>query len=68
MSHDPNQSRASKVFASLEGMDEFSVMSIEPDMRKLKVELEGKRVAVEGRPEPVITGVFSRLFRRFFRG
>ncbi|MFP2913197.1 hypothetical protein ACLESD_50975 [Pyxidicoccus sp. 3LFB2] len=68
MSYDPNQSRASKIFASLEGMDEFSVGSIEPDMRKLKVELEGKRVAVEGRPEPVRTGVFSRLLRRFFRG
>jgi hypothetical protein len=68
MSHDPNQSRASKVFTSLEGMDEFSVMSIEPGMRKLKVELEGQRVAVEGRPEPVSHGVFARLFRRFFRG
>ncbi|MCY1018802.1 hypothetical protein [Pyxidicoccus sp. MSG2] len=68
MSKDPPQSRASKVFTSLEGMDEFSVMSIDPDARKLKVELEGKRAASEGRPEPVSVGVFSRLFRRLFRG
>lgn len=68
MSHDPNQTRASKVFTSLEGLDEFSVMSVEPDMRKLKVELEGKRVATDGPPEPVSSGVFSRLFRRFFKG
>ncbi len=67
MSNDP-QSRASKVFTALEGMDEFSVMSVEPDMRKLKVELEARRVAVEGRPESVPSSVFSRLLRRIFRG
>lgn len=68
MSKDPNETRASKVLTSLEGMDEFSVMSIDPDARKLKVELEGKRAAVEGRPEPVSVGLFSRLFSRLFRG
>ncbi|QSQ22033.1 hypothetical protein JY651_43975 [Pyxidicoccus parkwayensis] len=67
MSNDP-KTRASKVFTSLEGNDEFSVMSIDPDARKLKVELDGKRAASEGRPEPVSVGVFSRLFRRLFRG
>jgi hypothetical protein len=68
MSYDPYQSRASKAFTALEGMDEFSVMSVEPDMRKLKVELEGKRVASEGPPESVPSNVFARLLRRFFRG
>ncbi|WP_164012490.1 hypothetical protein [Pyxidicoccus trucidator] len=68
MSYDPNQSRASKVFTSLEGMDEFSVMSIDPRRPKRKVELEGQRASVEGRPEPVSAGLFSRMFRRLFRG
>ncbi|MBZ4420543.1 hypothetical protein [Myxococcus sp. RHSTA-1-4] len=67
MSND-SQNRANKVFTALEGMDEFSVMSVDPDMRKLKVELESKRAAAEGPPESVPSSVFSRLFRRFFRG
>ncbi|MFP2927820.1 hypothetical protein ACLESO_22010 [Pyxidicoccus sp. 3LG] len=68
MSNEPPQSRASKVFTSLEGVDEFSVVSIEPGKRKQKVELEGNRQAVEGRPEPVYTSVFSRIFGKLFRG
>ncbi|MCP3140114.1 hypothetical protein [Pyxidicoccus xibeiensis] len=68
MSNDPPQSRASKVFTSLEGVDEFSVMSVDKGMRKLKLELEGQRQAVEGRPEPVYGSVFTRLFRKLFRG
>lgn len=68
MSYDPYQSRASKVFTALEGMDEFSVMSVERDMKQLKVELEGKRVASEGPPQSVPSNVFARLIRRIFRG
>jgi hypothetical protein len=67
MSNDPH-SRARKVFTSLEGADEFSVMSVEPDIQQLKLELQGKREALKTQQESVPVGVFTKLIRRFFRG
>ena len=41
----PPNSRAAKVFTALEGDDEFSVFSVDPESRKPKVELgpQGQR-------------------------
>jgi|GEM_PF-6113588 len=35
MSNDSHDSRARKVRAALDGADEFSVLSVDPDLRKL---------------------------------
>lgn len=67
MSYDP-QSRAHKVRTSLEGTDEFSVVSVDPEIRRLRLELEGKREALKAPQESVPVGIFTKLVRRFFRG
>ncbi|NBD10238.1 MULTISPECIES: hypothetical protein [Corallococcus] len=70
MSHD--ESRARKVQTALEGNDEFSTFSIDPDIKKLKMKLDLQAEAQHqqsGRPETAPkSGMFMRLFHKMFRG
>jgi hypothetical protein len=69
MSYDPHRSRSSKVFTSLEGFDEFSVYSVEPDPNVKTVNLQSEAVAAEGQPQQLDDGgLFMRLFKKMFRG
>lgn len=68
MSHD--ESRARKVQTALDGNDEFSTFSIDPDIKKLKLDLQADaRHQQSGRPETAPkSGMFMRLFHKMFRG
>ncbi len=69
MSYDPHHSRGSKAMTSIQGYDEFSVFSVQPDLSVKTVELEGQRVASQGAPEATDSdGIFMRFFRKMFRG
>jgi hypothetical protein len=60
----PPNSRASKVFSAIEGDDEFSVFSVDPEARKPKVEL-GANQEVKAVATPLSRSVV-RLFRKIF--
>jgi hypothetical protein len=60
----PSHSRADKVFTALEGDDEFSVFSVQPDSRKPKVDL-GANDNVKAVATPLSRSVL-RLFRKIF--
>ncbi|NOK38992.1 hypothetical protein HMI49_37980 [Corallococcus exercitus] len=68
MSHD--ESRARKIQTALEGNDEFSTFSIDPDIKKLKLDLQSQAQQQQsGRPETAPkSGMFMRLFHKMFRG
>jgi hypothetical protein len=60
----PPNTRAGKVFAALEGDDEFSVFSVAPEARKPKVEL-GLKEDVKPVATPLSRSIV-RLFRKIF--
>ncbi|WP_224366582.1 hypothetical protein [Hyalangium versicolor] len=60
----PPPSRASKVQSALDGDDEFSVFSVDPEARKPKVEL-GLKENVAPVATPLSKSVL-RLFRKIF--
>jgi hypothetical protein len=69
MSYDPYRSRSSKAFTALEGFDEFSVYSTDPDLSVKTVELAAQAAASQGKPEQLDDGgLFMRLFKKMFRG
>lgn len=60
----PPNSRAGKVYAALQGDDEFSVFSVDPDAKKPMVDL-----AMKDTVNPVATPLsrsILRLFRKVF--
>jgi hypothetical protein len=60
----PPKTRSDKVFTALQGDDEFSVFSVDPDARKPKVDL-----AMKDTVNPVATPLsrsIVRLFRKIF--
>jgi hypothetical protein len=60
----PPKSRAGKVYTALQGDDEFSVFSVDPDARKPMVDL-----AMKDTVNPVATPLsrsIVRLFRKIF--
>jgi hypothetical protein len=60
----PPNTRAGKVFNQLDGDDEFSVFSVDPEARKPKVEL-GFKDNVNAVATPLSRSVL-RLFRKIF--
>jgi hypothetical protein len=60
----PPNTRAAKVFSALDGDDEFSVFSVDPESRKPKVELSLKD-NVNAVATPLSRSVL-RLFRKIF--
>jgi hypothetical protein len=60
----PPNTRAGKVFTALDGDDEFSVFSVDPEARKPKVEL-GLKENVTPVATPLSRSVL-RLFRKIF--
>ncbi|WP_223641183.1 hypothetical protein [Corallococcus sp. EGB] len=66
-----DETRARKIQTALEGNDEFSTFSVDPDLKKLKMKLDLQSEAQQqaGRPETAPTsGMFMRLFHKMFRG
>jgi hypothetical protein len=67
-----DESRARKIQTALEGNDEFSTFSIDPDLKKLKMKLDlqlAEQRQQAGRPETAPkSGMFMRLFQKMFRG
>jgi hypothetical protein len=62
-----DETRARKVQTALDGNDEFSVFSVDPDIKKLKLELQAQ-AQVNARPEAASqSGMFMRLFRKVFK-
>lgn len=60
----PPNTRAGKVYTALQGDDEFSVFSVDPDARKPKVELgANENVAAVATP---LSRSIVRLFRKIF--
>jgi hypothetical protein len=60
----PPKGRAGKVYTALQGDDEFSVFSVDPDARKPMVDLAAKETV-----NPVATPLsrsIVRLFRKVF--
>ncbi|RJS21891.1 hypothetical protein DRW03_16310 [Corallococcus sp. H22C18031201] len=76
MSSKDYESRANKLARAFDGEDEFSIFSVDPDARKLKVELTGKKQEDAPPPpapenpaeQPSEEGAFMRLFRKMFKG
>jgi hypothetical protein len=60
----PPNTRASKVLSAIDGDDEFSVFSVDPEARKPKVEL-GANQEVKAVATPLSRSVV-RLFRKIF--
>lgn len=60
----PTTNRSSKVLSAIEGDDEFSVFSVDPNLRKPKVEL-GANQEVKAVATPLSRSVV-RLFRKIF--
>jgi hypothetical protein len=60
----PTTNRSSKVLSAIEGDDEFSVFSVDPNFRKPKVEL-GANQEVKAVATPLSRSVV-RLFRKIF--
>ena len=65
--HRPNTAdRARKVFTALEGADEFSVFSVDPEAHKPLVKLEDDGAAT-GRPDDArASSSVVRFFRKIF--
>ncbi|MDY7231670.1 hypothetical protein [Hyalangium rubrum] len=60
----PPKSRADKVYTALQGDDEFSVFSVDPDARKPMVDL-GLKETVNPVATPLSRSIV-RLFRKIF--
>lgn len=60
----PPPSRADKVYTALQGDDEFSVFSVDPDARKPMVDL-GLKENVKPVATPISRSIV-RLFRKIF--
>jgi hypothetical protein len=59
--------RSRKVLNALDGADEFSVFSVEPEARKPLVNIESETVAT-GRPEDTpVSHTVIRFLRKIFR-